>query len=92
MFDTPITANHPVIANAIPTKAKMHLMNITCIKRLVIGRISTMHHEITNIFGFQHVSFVQFIFIASHPHHAAIDKISMAILFPGIFLCSKSMS
>jgi hypothetical protein len=91
MFNAPITANYPVIANAIPTKTKMHFVNITRIKRLVIGRIGTMHHEITNIFGFQHDSLVQFIFIASRPHHATIDKAHMVILVYGIFLCGKSM-
>ena len=86
MFNVPITANYLVIADAIPTKTKMHLVNITCIKRLVIGRIGTMHHEITNIFGFQHDSLVQFMFIASRPHHTTIDKANMAILVYGIFL------
>jgi hypothetical protein len=91
MFNAPITADYPVIANAIPAKAKMHLVNITCIKRLVIGRIGAMHHEITNIFGFQHESLVQFIFTLSRAHHAVIDKANMAILVYGIFLCGKSM-
>ena len=91
MLDAPITANHPVITNTILAKAKMHVVNITCIKRLVIGRIGTMHHEITNIFGFQHESFVQFMFTLSCPHHAAIDKANMTILVYDIFLCGKSM-
>jgi hypothetical protein len=91
MLNAPIAANHPVITNTIPAKAKMHVVNITCIKRLVIGRIGAMHHEITNIFGFQHESLVQFIFTLSRAHHAVIDKANMAILVYGIFLCGKSM-
>jgi hypothetical protein len=45
-----------------------------------------MHHEITNIFGFQHDSLVQFICITSRPHHATIDKADMTILIYGVFL------
>ena len=32
----PITANHIMIANPVPAKAKMHLLNIYCAQRLVI--------------------------------------------------------
>ncbi len=44
-FAQPIAANDIMIANPVPAKAKMHVLNVYCAQRLIIRRVRTMDNK-----------------------------------------------